>query len=125
MKAAAKSSKLLLCCALMVGAVAVKGQDQSTGGPFYAGKALSSWVDGVAALSHLQQTPVNTNYPEVRAVRAIGTNAIPWLLSEMTNQPPSGAGDERPYFHQLRFPASKRLSRTTLQPVCVALTKSG
>ena len=80
---------------------AVKAQDQSPREPMYAGKALSSWLDGVAALSHLRQT-VNTNYPEVRAMLAIGTNAIPWLLSEMTNQSPSGAGDERPYFHQLR-----------------------
>jgi len=96
---------LLLCCGLTIGAGGVKGQDQFTGGPIYAGKTLSAWFDGVASLSHLQQTPVNTNYPEVCAVRAIGTNAIPWLLGEMTNQLPSGARDERPYFHQLRATA--------------------
>jgi len=101
MKAGSNSSKSLLCCALIVGAGVVKAQDQSPGEPIYAGKALSSWVDEVAALSHLRQA-LNTNWPEVRAVRAIGTNAIPWLLSEMTNQTPSGTGDERPYFHQLR-----------------------
>jgi hypothetical protein len=102
MKAGSDSSNLLLCCALMIGAGAVKGQDQTAGGPIYAGKPLSSWVDEVAP--HLGQA-VTTNYPGVRAVHAIGTNAIPWLLSEMTNQPPSGAGDERPYFHQLRATA--------------------
>jgi hypothetical protein len=104
MKAGSNSSTLLLCCALMIGAGVVKAQEQSPGGPIYAGKALSSWVDGVAALSHLQQAG-NTEYPEVRAVHAMGTNAIPWLLSEMTNQPPSGGGGERPYFHQLRATA--------------------
>jgi hypothetical protein len=101
MKIRSNTSNLLLCCALMIGAGAVKGKDQ-TAEPIFAGKPLSSWVDEVTA--HLRRT-VNTNYPEVRAVRAIGTNAIPWLLSEMTNQPSSGAGDERPYFHQLRATA--------------------
>jgi hypothetical protein len=102
MKIRSNTSNLLLSCALMIGAPGVvKGKDQ-TAEPIYAGKPLSSWVDEVAA--HLQRT-VNTNYPEVRAVHAIGTNAIPWLLSEMTNQPSSGAGDERPYIHQLRATA--------------------
>jgi hypothetical protein len=97
-------SNLLVCCALIIGAGAVNGQDQSVGGPMYAGKPLSSWVNGLAAMPHLMQA-ANTNYPEVRAVHAIGTNAIPWLLNEMTKQPPAGAGDEQPHVHQLRATA--------------------
>ena len=82
----------------------VKGQDQNAGGPVYAGKQLSSWIEEVGALSHFYQA-ANTNYPEVRAVLAMGTNAIPWFLSEMTNQAPPGAGGERPCFHQVRATA--------------------
>lgn len=52
----------------------------------YGGKPLSAWVDEMCALNHLANV-VNTNHPEVRAVRAIGTNAIPWLLSELVKAP--------------------------------------
>jgi len=99
MKTGSNCSNLLLCCGLMIGAGAANGRDQSFGGPMYAGKPLSIWVDEVVA--HHGQA-VNTNYAEVRAVHTIGTNAIPWLLSEMTNQPPSGTGDDRPNVHQIR-----------------------
>src|SRR5947209_5557149 len=102
MKTGSNSSKLVIWCALMIGGGAVKAQHQTTGEPIYAGKPLSSWLDEVAA--HFGQA-ANTNYPEVRAVHAIGTNAIPWLLIEMTNQQPFGASDERSNFHQLRATA--------------------
>jgi hypothetical protein len=94
-------SNLLACCALVIGAGAVNSQDQSDRGPMYAGKPLSSWVDELAAHSYRWQA-ANTNYPESRAVHGLGTNAILWLLSEMTNQAPSGLGGERPCFHQVR-----------------------
>ena len=99
MKLRSSNSKLLLWCALMIGGSVVRAQHQAVEEPVYAGKPLSSWVDRVAA--HLGQV-ANTNYAGVRAVRAIGTNAIPWLLSEINNQPPFGASDERSNFHQLR-----------------------
>ncbi len=49
---------------------------ESEDGPVYSGKPLSVWADEVCALNHLSNV-INTNHPEVRAVRAIGTNAIP------------------------------------------------
>lgn len=76
-------------------------QERLPGAPSYAGKSLSSWLDELLVLPHLRET-LRTNYSGVRAVRAIGTNAIPWLLSEMTNQsPPDAAGSLR-YMHQAR-----------------------
>jgi hypothetical protein len=55
--------------------------------PVYQGKRLSAWVDEVAALDHLAEI-VNSNSPQVKAVRDIGTNAIPWLVSELGKPPP-------------------------------------
>jgi hypothetical protein len=101
MKAGLRGSNLHFCCALLIGAGVVKGEDQFVGEPVYAGRPLSSWIEQVAALSHLSKV-VNTNYAEVRAVWTIGTKAIPWLMSEMRKRSPTEAGDEHAYFHQLR-----------------------
>jgi hypothetical protein len=49
--------------------------------PDYEGKKLSTWLDELQALTQADQA--NPRTPQVRAVRAIGTNAIPWLLKEM------------------------------------------
>jgi hypothetical protein len=104
MKAGPNSLSLLVCGVLAIGAGAANGNEGSADELRYAGRPLSSWVDEVAAHAYLWQA-ANTNCPEIRAVHAIGTNAIPWLLSEMANQRPTGAGDERPYLHQLRATA--------------------
>jgi len=55
--------------------------------PVYQGKRLSAWIDEVAALDRLAVI-VHSNSPQVQAVRAIGTNAIPWLVSELGKPPP-------------------------------------
>lgn len=49
--------------------------------PTYAGKKLSRWLDELAALDHSKRWEPQTK--EVQALRAIGTNALPWLLSEL------------------------------------------
>ena len=90
-------------CLLAIGAGAVKGEDQSADGPIYAGKPLSAWVDQVVPLSPAKL--VNTNRAEVQAVRAIGTNAIAWLLSEMRNQARRDGRDDPTNFHQFRATA--------------------
>src|SRR5689334_1862608 len=59
---------------------AVLGQAGSTDEPVYNGKPLSVWVDEVSL--HFSRT--HTSRPDVQAVRAVGTNAIPWLLRELT-----------------------------------------
>jgi len=46
--------------------------------PTYGGKRLSVWVDELCALDYFKRADPGT--PQVQAVRAIGTNAIPWLL---------------------------------------------
>lgn len=63
-------------------------------GPTYDGKSLPVWADEVLALNRIARI-MNTNHPEVQAMRAIGTNAIPWLLREMTKKPPLENSDDQ------------------------------
>ena len=75
--------------------------------PVYAGKRLSVWADEVRKLDRLANV-VNTNHPAVQAMRAIGTNAIPWLLSEL-RKPPNGWSQLNPFLEKqtlitYRFP---------------------
>jgi hypothetical protein len=49
--------------------------------PAHGGKRLSRWLDELVLLHPTAQVDPRT--PQVRAVRAIGANAIPWLLQEM------------------------------------------
>lgn len=48
--------------------------------PAYGGKRLSAWLDQLCALDSLHQRAQGT--AQIQAVRAIGTNAIPWLLRD-------------------------------------------
>ncbi len=48
--------------------------------PVYGGKRLTVWLDELCVLDYTKRRD-STN-PEVQAIRAIGTNAIPWLLKE-------------------------------------------
>ncbi len=48
--------------------------------PAYGGTRLSAWLDQLCALDSVHQPAQRA--PQVQAVRAIGTNAIPWLLKE-------------------------------------------
>lgn len=57
--------------------------------PEYGGKKLSVWLTELQALSRSAQA--NPRTPQVHALRAIGTNAIPWLLEEMEMPPNGGA----------------------------------
>ena len=59
------------------------------GEPDYEGKKLSAWLDELQALTQAEQASLRT--PQVRAVRAIGTNAIPWLLKEIERHPNGAA----------------------------------
>ncbi len=59
------------------------------GEPRHEGKQLSTWLDELQALTRTEQA--NPQTPQVRAVRAIGTNAIPWLLKEIEKHPSGGA----------------------------------
>lgn len=56
--------------------------------PAYKGKKLSVWLDELQALPQADQA--NPRTPQVQAVRAIGTNAIPWLIQEMGRHPTAG-----------------------------------
>jgi hypothetical protein len=49
--------------------------------PTYNGKELSKWLNELAALDHSKRWDVHTE--QAQAVRAIGTNALPWLLTEL------------------------------------------
>src|SRR5262249_33123602 len=49
--------------------------------PGYGGKPLSVWLDELAAMDYAHRVDPRT--AQVRALRSIGTDAIPWLLSEL------------------------------------------
>lgn len=56
----------------------------TTGGPTepaHGGKKLSAWLDELSAMTFPGECDPNTR--PAQAVRAIGTNAIPWLLDEL------------------------------------------
>jgi hypothetical protein len=98
-----RAGRLLLpyWCLLVIGAGEVMGEGQSAEDPIYDAKPLSAWVSIPLSADKL----VNTNRAEIQAVRAIGTNAIPWLLGEMRNQGPGGGVDKFTNFHQFRAAA--------------------
>jgi hypothetical protein len=67
----------LLLAALLGGAL---WKTLSLNEPAYGGKRLSAWLDQLCALDALHQR--SQGAAQIQAVRAIGTNAIPWLLNE-------------------------------------------
>jgi len=90
---------LILLCAALLEVRAVESQYVSSEEPSYEGRPLSAWVDELTALSFAKL--LHTNRTEVRAVRAVGTNGIPWLLDEMgKGSLASGAVEHA--IHQLR-----------------------
>jgi hypothetical protein len=48
--------------------------------PAYGGKRLSAWLDELSGLGSLHSRAQGT--AQIQAVRAIGTNAIPWLIED-------------------------------------------
>ena len=49
--------------------------------PIYKGKRLSTWLDELSALGHPKDRDPTTEH--AAAIRAIGTNGIPWMLSDL------------------------------------------
>lgn len=75
--------------------------------PVYEGRPISAWTDELLTVSHIAKT-TEQNRAAVRAIRAMGTNALPWLLAEM-RQVPSLGEDQGPageppggHLHQAR-----------------------
>ena len=66
--------------AIAVILVANRGPDE----PAHGGKKLSKWLDELSAMRFPGECDPNTR--PAQAVRAIGTNAIPWLIHEMRGQ---------------------------------------
>ena len=86
--------------------------------PDYSGKRLSVWAEEVCKLNHLSNV-INTNNTAVQAVRAIGTNAIPWSVHELTVPPPLGWRLnnllQKQSFVRYRFPAATDFERHHLR----------
>jgi hypothetical protein len=103
---------VLVClCFLQFAPFPARSQPASADEPLYDGKPLCAWADQVLARRGMFQVVKQTNRAEIKALRAIGTNAIPWLLIEMNSpmradeQPPGSVGlssDSAPLYHQLR-----------------------
>lgn len=89
-------------CLLSALAGAGAGLDSSNDGPVYNGKPLATWIDELLPLGFSRVT--HTNRPDVQAVRNLGTNAIPWLLRELTTTPWTDNSTNAPasYRHQNR-----------------------
>jgi hypothetical protein len=85
MNAGADRSLVLTGCLLIALAGTARGQDDFGDGPVIGGKRLSAWADEVLALNQLASV-ADTNHLAVQSMRAIGTNGIPWLLSELRKQ---------------------------------------
>jgi len=56
-------------------------QTRSPTEPRHEGKRLSVWLDELCTLDFAKRADPQTK--QVQALRAIGTNALPWLLSEL------------------------------------------
>ena len=101
MKTAEGRALFLFFSLLTVFASAVGGQTELKDDPVYNGKPLSAWIDELPSpLSRV----THTNRPDVQAIRAIGTNAIPWLLRQLTASPwtPVEPNNIANYIHQNR-----------------------
>ena len=103
MKTPNGKSVLHLLCLLPALASVLAGPTGFTEDPLYDGKPLSAWVD---ELPPKLPKVTQTHRPAVKAVRAIGTNAIPWLLRELTTTPWTGSDNptntQSSYLHQSR-----------------------
>ncbi|MEY2410654.1 MAG: hypothetical protein QOF48_3324 [Verrucomicrobiota bacterium] len=69
---------LLLLVVLILGGIIFATRRSGPPEPEYQGRKLSAWIDGVR---HSYYNGFDTN--ALLAVRAIGSNAVPWLLSEL------------------------------------------
>jgi hypothetical protein len=101
MKTAEGRALFLFFCLLTVLTNAVGEEAELKDDPIYNGKALSAWIDELPSpLSRV----THTNRPDVQAIRAIGTNAIPWLLRQLTASPwtPVETNSAASYIHQNR-----------------------
>jgi hypothetical protein len=100
MKSPRVQSGFLLCCLLATHAAELDGP---TNEPVHNGRPLSDWVD---ALLQKRLHSVTRPNQAVKAVRAIGTNAIPWLLRELTATPWTRSDNltntQSSYLHQNR-----------------------
>ncbi len=82
------ASKALCLLIVLVGSLLTHAQ--SGDGPTYAGKPLAIWAHQAFLLEDIAAI-ADTNHEEVKAIRAIGTNAIPWLLDAINHKlPPDG-----------------------------------
>jgi hypothetical protein len=70
----------LVLVVIVVTLVASRGPAE----PTHDGKKLSTWLDEISAMTFPHQCDPDTK--PAQAVRAIGTNAIPWLIDEMGTQ---------------------------------------
>jgi hypothetical protein len=71
---------VIICCALITFAAIVGFWPRGPAEPVYQGKPLSQWIE------ETWYDPVNPHGS--KAIRALGTNALPWLMSEIGHPEP-------------------------------------
>ena len=71
-----------LCLLVLIGLAALFSGPLRSHEPVYDGVTLSAWLDQLWPIGYPRPTGAR-NDRAVRAVRSIGTNAIPWLLTDL------------------------------------------
>ena len=75
--------RLIIITGLILVAIAlILVPDHGPAEPVHAGKKLSAWLDELSAMTFPRECDPDTK--PAQAVRAIGTNAIPWLLHQLS-----------------------------------------
>jgi hypothetical protein len=72
---------IILCGLVMIAIGVVVVANHGPSEPAHGGKKLSAWLDELSAMQFPAECDPDTK--PALAVRAIGTNAIPWLIHEM------------------------------------------
>ena len=80
MSATRRKTALLIGLLLVAGFLWLVWWAIHPGEPAYQGKRLSVWLDELVKLDYSRRT--DPTAPPVAAVRAMGTNTIPWLFEE-------------------------------------------
>ena len=117
-----KGQKRLVAGALIVVTVGVLGWVRSSREPMYQGRSLSFWLDQINEAGALENCD-----PALAAIRAMGTNALPFLLKNIEEGNNSWF-EERMFGVAKRFPTLGALlpaSTRNQSPTCLALKALG
>jgi hypothetical protein len=89
--------------------------------PISSGRPLAFWIQKASEVRDIRML-TNQQRPEVSAIRAMGTNAIPWLLQEMSAQ--GGGAETRQLLARAGFWALGDLAEPAIPSLLQMLDKA-